>query len=114
MPNGGTSPYSFINVDPLGNPVTTVNAPYNYGWEYIWHCHILGHEENDMMRPMCFAVPPEAPTNLQWARAGNAIQLTWVNNSLNATSNIIQRATNNASHLTSRNSPLQQTPALNR
>lgn len=22
----------------------------DFGWEYVWHCHILGHEENDMMR----------------------------------------------------------------
>ena len=26
----------------------------NFGWEYVWHCHILGHEENDMMRPIVF------------------------------------------------------------
>ena len=25
---------------------------YNFGWEYVWHCHLLGHEENDMMRPL--------------------------------------------------------------
>ncbi len=30
----------------------------NFGWEYVWHCHILSHEENDMMRAMGFAVPP--------------------------------------------------------
>ena len=24
----------------------------NFGWEYVWHCHLLGHEENDMMRPI--------------------------------------------------------------
>jgi FtsP/CotA-like multicopper oxidase with cupredoxin domain len=28
----------------------------NFGWEYVWHCHILGHEENDMMRPIVFQV----------------------------------------------------------
>jgi FtsP/CotA-like multicopper oxidase with cupredoxin domain len=35
-----------------GNPITVANAPTDFGWEYVWHCHILGHEENDMMRPM--------------------------------------------------------------
>jgi len=25
---------------------------FNFGWEYVWHCHLLGHEENDMMRPI--------------------------------------------------------------
>ncbi len=24
----------------------------NFGREYVWHCHLLGHEENDMMRPL--------------------------------------------------------------
>jgi FtsP/CotA-like multicopper oxidase with cupredoxin domain len=42
----------FAAFDPLGNPVTTVNTLYNFGWEYVWHCHILGHEENDFMRAM--------------------------------------------------------------
>jgi FtsP/CotA-like multicopper oxidase with cupredoxin domain len=40
-----------------GNPVTVPNSTVNYGWEYVWHCHILGHEENDMMRPVQFNVP---------------------------------------------------------
>jgi spore coat protein A len=22
------------------------------GHEYVWHCHILEHEEHDMMRPL--------------------------------------------------------------
>ena len=22
------------------------------GFEYVWHCHILEHEEHDMMRPL--------------------------------------------------------------
>jgi FtsP/CotA-like multicopper oxidase with cupredoxin domain len=32
--------------------------------EYVWHCHILGHEEFDFMRPMIFhpnVVVPDAP-----------------------------------------------------
>jgi FtsP/CotA-like multicopper oxidase with cupredoxin domain len=40
-----------------GNPITVPNSTVNYGWEYVWHCHILGHEENDMMRPVQFNVP---------------------------------------------------------
>ena len=24
----------------------------NFGHEYVWHCHILSHEESDMMRPI--------------------------------------------------------------
>ncbi len=29
-----------------------VNELRNFGHEYVWHCHILSHEENDMMRPV--------------------------------------------------------------
>ena len=46
------------SVDINNNPVTVTNALTNFGGEYVWHCHILGHEENDMMRPMVFQAPP--------------------------------------------------------
>jgi FtsP/CotA-like multicopper oxidase with cupredoxin domain len=43
---------------PVANP-----AGYDYGYEYVWHCHILGHEENDFMRPVIFTVSTaQAPT----------------------------------------------------
>ena len=37
----------------LPNPAGISNVMTDYGWEYVWHCHLLGHEENDMMRPIC-------------------------------------------------------------
>jgi FtsP/CotA-like multicopper oxidase with cupredoxin domain len=56
------SPMGFTNIDPLtGNPITVLNALFNFGWEYVWHCHLLGHEENDMMRPVKFEVATVAP-----------------------------------------------------
>lgn len=33
---------------PLGLPAGTVGTAH----EYVWHCHILEHEEHDMMRPL--------------------------------------------------------------
>ena len=39
-----------------GNPVTVPNDLTDFGWEYVWHCHLLGHEENDMMRPQVHRV----------------------------------------------------------
>jgi hypothetical protein len=30
-------------------PVDIINHYVNFGWEYVWHCHILSHEEMDMM-----------------------------------------------------------------
>ncbi len=93
MPEGTTA--QFTGVNPFTNaPMTVTNQPVNFGWEYVWHCHILGHEENDMMRPMVFEVPPEAPTNLAAPapQPQNAATLTWTNNAVSATSFTIQRA----------------------
>lgn len=35
-----------------GNFMNVTNSLTNFGWEYVWHCHLLGHEEMDMMRPI--------------------------------------------------------------
>ena len=48
----------------------------NFGWEYVWHCHILGHEENDMMRAMILAVAPSVPTASAASLATGTITLT--------------------------------------
>jgi FtsP/CotA-like multicopper oxidase with cupredoxin domain len=91
------STVGFTNVDPSGNPVTVTNQLCNFGWEYVDHCHILGHEENDMMRPMAFAVAPEAPANLTATILGApGIRLDWQNVALNTTGITIQRASNAA------------------
>ena len=53
----------FTDIDPqTGQPFVSgpvQNVMTNFGWEYVWHCHLLGHEENDMMRPI--VVRPPAP-----------------------------------------------------
>jgi len=33
-------------------PFTVPTSPRTGGNEYVWHCHILEHEEHDMMRPL--------------------------------------------------------------
>ena len=61
------------------------NVLYNFGWEYVWHCHILSHEEMDMMRPIVLNVvtsAPAAPT-LQVTAGG---LLTWTDATPAATS----------------------------
>ena len=35
-----------------GATIPTPSSPRTGGAEYVWHCHILEHEEHDMMRPM--------------------------------------------------------------
>ena len=37
---------------PTGLPFTVPVSPRTGGNEYVWHCHILEHEEHDMMRPL--------------------------------------------------------------
>ena len=37
---------------PSGLPFTVPASPRTGGNEYVWHCHILEHEEHDMMRPL--------------------------------------------------------------
>jgi FtsP/CotA-like multicopper oxidase with cupredoxin domain len=94
MPIGSTA--GFAGIDPkTGNPITVTNQLYNFGWEYVWHCHLLGHEENDMMRPIVFQVPPEAPSALSAlvSLAPDKVTLNWTDNSKSATGFEIQRAT---------------------
>jgi FtsP/CotA-like multicopper oxidase with cupredoxin domain len=83
--------------DPQGNAITVTNHAVNFGWEYVWHCHVLGHEEMDLMHAMAFAVAPEAPANLVAVSVPSplSITLTWTDNSLDETGFTIQRATNN-------------------
>ena len=86
----------FNNIDPNGNPtIPIVNQLVNFGTEYVWHCHILSHEEMDMMRPVSVALPPNAPTGLAYTISGTGgnqtLQLTWNDNSLNETQFLVQR-----------------------
>jgi FtsP/CotA-like multicopper oxidase with cupredoxin domain/fibronectin type 3 domain-containing protein len=82
-----------------GNPISVPNAMTNFGWEYMWHCHLLGHEENDMMRPVSLAFSPNAPTSL-FASALTSplrVNLSWTGNAAAnppTTNYLIQRATN--------------------
>ena len=67
MPEGATliPPPPAGWFDPAGNPIPQILNHYvNFGWEYVWHCHILSHEEMDMMHSLVFVVPPAEPTDL--------------------------------------------------
>jgi spore coat protein A len=37
---------------PKDLPFVVPESPRTGGHEYVWHCHILEHEEHDMMRPL--------------------------------------------------------------
>jgi hypothetical protein len=71
----------FQNDVVTGLPIAggVVNSSYDFDWEYVWHCHILGHEENDLMRPLVFhPAPPTLPTTPPGSVAVTATGLvTW-------------------------------------
>jgi FtsP/CotA-like multicopper oxidase with cupredoxin domain len=96
----GTTGYWFSPTDPYtNNPITTYNQMYDFGWEYVVHCHLLGHEENDMMRSQVFKVNPDVPTTLTatssvLSTSPPTVQLAWTNPAVDpaATSFTLQRA----------------------
>ena len=61
-----------------GNPIAPiVNEMTNFGWEYVWHCHILSHEEMDMMRPQAVYVPRALPATPTLGYTLGSVILTW-------------------------------------
>jgi FtsP/CotA-like multicopper oxidase with cupredoxin domain len=77
------SPMGFNSIDwTTGNAFATpvTNILYNFGWEYVWHCHILSHEEMDMMRPIVLNVvntAPAAPTGLVATINTPQVKISW-------------------------------------
>ncbi|MDD2898591.1 MAG: Ig-like domain-containing protein [Desulfuromonadaceae bacterium] len=64
------SPMGFSSIDPSTGQAYVAPSPYaagvtnilyNFGWEYVWHCHILSHEEMDMMRPVVLQYEAQLP-----------------------------------------------------
>jgi bilirubin oxidase len=37
--------------------ITRLRATFDLNGQYVWHCHILDHEDHDMMRPMAIGQP---------------------------------------------------------
>ena len=94
LPLGTTTQFTGVNI--TNNPITVSNQVQNYGWEYVWHCHLLGHEENDMLRAEVFVVAPETPISLTAAGivagADATVTLTWTDTSASAMTFNIQRS----------------------
>lgn len=81
--------------NPDGEPVDIVNHYVNFGWEYVFHCHILSHEEMDMMHAQVVGVAPAEPTFISAVRSGSGnstkYTVTWTDNSKNETAFVIER-----------------------
>ncbi len=86
----------FHATDPNNNPATVVNHVINFGTEYMWHCHLLGHEENIMMRYIAIAFAPTAPSNFNANLVGTNASLDWQDNAFSETGFEVQRDINNS------------------
>jgi FtsP/CotA-like multicopper oxidase with cupredoxin domain len=75
-PTSGGAPRVQWQITPTSNmlnvSVPVANGQYSnrltdFDNEYVWHCHILGHEEQDFMRPFIFhpnLLVPDAPAGV--------------------------------------------------
>ncbi len=66
-PTTGAAPTSQVTLAGALNVTFYSNQITNFDNEYVWHCHILGHEENDFMRPFIFhptVTTPDAPATV--------------------------------------------------
>jgi FtsP/CotA-like multicopper oxidase with cupredoxin domain len=57
--------------------VTRVRARYSTPGQFVWHCHIVEHEDNEMMRPYRIGPvqpgqPPEPPESARTSRSSSA------------------------------------------
>jgi FtsP/CotA-like multicopper oxidase with cupredoxin domain len=46
--------------------VTRIRAQFNTPGQFVWHCHIVEHEDNEMMRP--YRIGPVQPGQPGWSR----------------------------------------------
>jgi hypothetical protein len=90
MPPPGGSFQSPLDAQPVAN---VTNQVINYGDEYVWHCHILSHEEMDMMHSLSLATKPAAPTALSAVLLprNRGVQVSWRDNSVNETAFRVER-----------------------
>ncbi|UFS70602.1 multicopper oxidase domain-containing protein [Geomonas sp. RF6] len=119
MPIGATAGFSNIDVQGIPTPAI-VNQLVNFGWEYVYHCHILSHEEMDMMRPVSVVLPPNKADALSSTVTGNGINrrlvLAWNDNSINETSFLVQKTLDGTTwtNVGTSPSPLDQTNTTGR
>jgi len=52
-----------VAVDP--GTMMSLDATFDLPGEYVWHCHILSHEDNEMMRPFFVEAPIERVVSSQ-------------------------------------------------
>jgi FtsP/CotA-like multicopper oxidase with cupredoxin domain len=64
VPGQGVQPWETGYKDTvisLPDEITTVRATFDLEGLYVWHCHIVEHEDNEMMRPFVVSTAAPAP-----------------------------------------------------
>jgi spore coat protein A len=86
-PNGSPQPWEEGFKDTViayPGEITTVRATFDIAGLYVWHCHIVEHEDNEMMRPYCVSgnsmcspmePPPPRPSPRGMGRCGLGYEL---------------------------------------
>ncbi|RPJ32254.1 MAG: hypothetical protein EHM35_11630, partial [Planctomycetaceae bacterium] len=79
-----------IGFAPNGDPVDIKNHYVNFGAEFVYHCHILSHEEMDMMHAVSLSIKPVKPGGLTFDPTTKT--LSWLDNSLSETSFAVEKS----------------------
>ena len=82
---------AIIGFAPNGEPIDIRNHYVNYGAEYVYHCHILSHEEMDMMHTVGLTNRPVKPDGLAFDAATGT--LSWTDQSLSETAFVVEKST---------------------
>jgi fibronectin type 3 domain-containing protein len=77
-----------IGFAPNGEPIDITNHYVNFGAEFVYHCHILSHEEMDMMHAVSLTLKPVKPDGLVF----NAGTLSWEDMSLSETAFVVEKS----------------------
>ena len=69
-----------------GEMVSIAVRQFDLPGEYVWHCHILSHEDNEMMRPYDVIAPAQADTFVFHGFGTNTVRTSmWPQISCNST-----------------------------
>jgi FtsP/CotA-like multicopper oxidase with cupredoxin domain len=74
--------------------VTRVQTIFDLLGDYVWHCHILSHEEHDMMRPFTVTTTAVAPRfiNVPATNDTGRYTISWGGTSIPGAQYVLQRA----------------------
>ncbi|MDD2733101.1 MAG: multicopper oxidase domain-containing protein [Desulfuromonadaceae bacterium] len=81
--------------------VTRVWAKFDLSGEYVWHCHILSHEEHDMMRNFivtdaALSAPAPASITVPSSSTTGSYTINWVGTAIAGVTYELQEATDSA------------------